>query len=97
MDGRWQLQKSCKGVDGSRWDAAERSILCPRVDMADAFRFLHPAAKARSYVTKAKGGGNIFDHIIASRSIMPSMIRLATRVLKAELSDHAALVAEWPV
>jgi len=47
-------------------------------------------------VTKAKGGGNTFDHMIASRSIMPSTIRLATRVLEAELSDHAALVAEWP-
>lgn len=96
-DGRWQLQRTCMGIAGERWDAAERSILCPRADMADAFRFLHPAAKAHSYVTKAKGGGNTFDHMIASRSIMPSTIRLATRVLKAELSDHAALVAEWPV
>ena len=82
-DGKWQLQKTCMGIAGERWDAAERSILCPRPDMEDAFRFLHPAAKAHSYVTKAKGGGNTFDHMIASRSIMPSTIRLATRVLKA--------------
>lgn len=96
-DGGWQLQKTCKGVAGRRWDAAERSILCPRRDMTDAFIFLNGAAIAHSYVTKAKGGGNSFDHMIASFSIMPSTIRLATSVLDAELSDHAALVAEWPV
>lgn len=95
-DGGWRLQKSCDGIAGTRWDAAERSILCPRADMADAFRFLNGPAKAHSYVTKAKGGGNRFDHMIASVSIMPSTIRLATSVLEAELSDHAALVAEWP-
>jgi exonuclease III len=94
-DGEWRLQKTCMGIPGTRWDQAERSILCPRSEMKDAFRFLNGAAIAQSYVTKAKGGGNQFDHMIASVSIMPSTIRLATSVQDAELSDHAALVAEW--
>jgi endonuclease/exonuclease/phosphatase family metal-dependent hydrolase len=95
-DGEWQLQRTCKGVDGRRWDAAERSILCPRADMIDAFKFLNGAA-IDTYLAKAKGGPNCFDHMIASVSIMPSTIRLATSVLEAGLSDHAALVAEWQV
>jgi exonuclease III len=92
----WYVQKTRDGIDGSRWDAAERSILCPRPGMRDAFKFLNGVA-IDTYSAKAKGGPNCFDHMIASTSIMPSAIRLGTRVLKAKLSDHAALVAEWPV
>jgi exonuclease III len=93
-DGRWQLQKTRRGVEGKRWDVAERSILCPRADMTDAFKFLNKVA-INTYSAKTKGGPNCFDHIIASLSVMPSAIRLATCVREAELSDHAALVAEW--
>ena len=64
--------------------------------MTDAFRFLNGVA-IDTYSAKAKGGPNCFDHMIASFSIMPSTIRLATSVPAAKLSDHAALVAEWPV
>jgi endonuclease/exonuclease/phosphatase family metal-dependent hydrolase len=95
-DGGWQLRKIFRDVDGSRWDAAERSILCPRDDMTDAFKSLNGVA-IDTYPAKAKGGPNCFDHMIASVSIMPSTIRLATRVLEEKLSDHAALVAEWPI
>ncbi len=94
-DGGWQVKETRDGFAGTRWDAAERSIPCPRTDMRDAYRFLNGAAAANSYVTKAKGGGNRFDHMIASVSIMPSRIRLTTSVLEAKLSDRAALVAEW--
>jgi endonuclease/exonuclease/phosphatase family metal-dependent hydrolase len=93
--GGWQVQKTCEGVDGSRWDAAERSILCPRADMKDAFKFLNGVA-IDTYSAKAKGGPNCFDHVIASVSIMPSTIRVADSVIP-KLSDHAALVAEWQV
>jgi endonuclease/exonuclease/phosphatase family metal-dependent hydrolase len=95
-DGGWQLRKTFRGVEGGRWDAAERSILCPRADMTGAFRFLNRVA-IDTYPAKARGGPNCFDHMIASNSIMPSTLRLGTCVLKAKLSDHAALVAEWPV
>ena len=63
--------------------------------MTDAFKFLNEVA-VDTYPAKARGGPNCFDHMIASNSIMPSTIRLATCVLE-KLSDHAALVAEWPV
>ena len=88
----WYVQKTLDGIAGSRWDAAERSILCPRADMKDAFKFLNGVA-IDTYSAKVKGGPNCFDHMIASVSIMPSTIRLA----ESKLSDHAALVAEWAV
>lgn len=88
----WYVQKTRDGIAGSRWDAAERSILCPRTDMKDAFKFLNGVA-IDTYSAKAKGGPNCFDHMIASVSIMPSTIRVA----ESKLSDHAALVAEWAV
>lgn len=89
----WYVRKTRDGIDGSRWDAAERSILCPRADMKVAFKFLNGVA-IDTYLAKAKGGPNCFDHMIASVSIMPSTIRVAESVMP-KLSDHAALVAEW--
>jgi exonuclease III len=94
-DNEWRLQKTCKGVDGKRWDDAERKILCPRADMKDAYKFLKGVA-IDTYPAKVKGGPNCFDHIIATVSIMPSRIRVAEEVTP-KLSDHAALVAEWQV
>ena len=94
-DDEWQLQKTCKGVDGKRWDEAERKILCPRADMKDAYKFLNGVA-VDTYPAKAKGGPNCFDHMIATVSIMPSRISVAGKVTP-KLSDHAALVAEWQV
>ena len=89
-DGGWRLQKTCEGIDGGRWDAAERRILCPKADMKDADKLLNGVA-TDTYFAKVKGGPNCFDHIIASKSIMPSKIR----PVDTKLSDHAALVAEW--
>ena len=59
--------------------------------MRDAYIFLNGAA-IDTYLAKAKGGPNCFDHMIASASSMPTKIR---SVLNSKLSDHAALVAEW--
>jgi endonuclease/exonuclease/phosphatase family metal-dependent hydrolase len=87
----WELQKTRKGVQGIRWDKAERAILCPRADMKDAFKFLN-GSSINTYSAKTKGGPNCFDHMIDSLSIMPLAIRLA---VIPKLSDHAALVAEW--
>ena len=89
----WYVRKTRDGIAGSRWDAAERSILCPRPDMKGAFKFLNGVA-IDTYLAKVKGGPNCFDHMIASVSIMPSTIRVAESVIP-KLSDHAALVAEW--
>jgi endonuclease/exonuclease/phosphatase family metal-dependent hydrolase len=89
----WYVRKMRDGIDGSRWDAAERSILCPRADMKGAFKFLNGVA-IDTYSAKVKGGPNCFDHMIASVSIMPSKIYVADKVTP-KLSDHAALVAEW--
>jgi endonuclease/exonuclease/phosphatase family metal-dependent hydrolase len=89
----WQLKKTYKGVEGIRWDGAERAILCPRADMKDAFKFLN-GVSINTYSAKTKGGPNCFDHMIASLSIMPLAIRLA---VIPKLSDHAALVAEWQI
>ena len=91
----WYVRKTLDGIDGSRWDAAERSILCLRADMKGAFKFLNGVA-IDTYSAKVKGGPNCFDHMIASVSIMPSTIRVAESVIP-KLSDHAALVAEWAV
>jgi len=87
----WQIIKTIDGIEGARWDAAERSILCPRADMKDAFKFRN-GVSVDTYAAKARGGPNCFDHMIASFSIMPSVIRLGE---SAQLSDHIALVAEW--
>ena len=91
-DGGWQLNGTRDGIARTRWDAAERSILCPRVDMSVA-RFCNGSAIV-TYPKKVglKGGGNCFDHVIASKTIMPRRIE---SVLNTKLSDHAALVAEW--
>jgi exonuclease III len=96
-NGAWEIQETCKGIAGKRWAAAERSILCPRKNMTDAFKFINGKAAPPTYVTKAKGGGNTFDHMILSKSIMPSTIRVATHALQVGLSDHAALVAECKI
>jgi hypothetical protein len=56
--------------------------------MKSAFKFLNGVA-INTYSTKARGGPNCFDHMIASLSIMPFAIRLAEL---PKLSDHAALV-----
>ena len=89
----WQVHKTRDGIEGSRWDAAERAILCPRADMKDAFKFLNKVA-IDTYWAKTRGGPNCFDHMIASLSMMPSAIRLGEF---PKLSDHAALVAEWQI
>ena len=92
-DNEWRLIKTFRGVDGKRWDEAERKILCPRADMKDAYKILNGVA-VDTYPAKTKGGPNCFDHMIATVSIMPSRIRVADNVTP-KLSDHAALVAEW--
>jgi exonuclease III len=91
----WRLKKARRGIDGKRWDEAERKILHPRADMKDAYKFLNGVA-IDTYPAKVKGGPNCFDHMIATISIMPSRIRVADKITP-KLSDHAALVAEWPV
>jgi exonuclease III len=94
-DNEWRLLKTYKGIDGKRWDEAERKILCPRAEMKDAYKFLNGVA-IDTYPAKTKGGPNCFDHMIATVEIMPSRIRVADTVTP-KLGDHAALVAEWPV
>ena len=81
----WYVRKTRDGIDGSRWDAAERSILCPRADMKGAFKFLNGVA-IDTYSAKVKGGPNCFDHMIASVSIMPSTIRVAESVVPTQRS-----------
>jgi endonuclease/exonuclease/phosphatase family metal-dependent hydrolase len=92
-DNKWRLIKTFRGIDGKRWDEAERKILCPRADMKDAYRFLN-GISVYTYPAKVKGGPNCFDHMIGTVSIMPSRIRVVGNVAP-KLSDHAALVAEW--
>ena len=93
-DDPWRPMKSYKGVGFERWDSAERLILRPKADMKDAYTSVAGVAKD-TYPAKARGGPGCFDHMIASDSIMPHRICVAADVLKAKLSDHAALVAEW--
>jgi len=92
-DNEWRLIKSFRGIEGKRWDEAERNILCPKADMKIAYKYLNGVA-VDTYPAKARGGPNCFDHMIATVSIMPSKIRVADKVTP-KLSDHAALVAEW--
>lgn len=51
----WYIQKTCRGVVGKQWDAAERGILCPTPDMEDAYIFVNKIV-TNTYLKKAKGG-----------------------------------------
>ena len=90
----WYVQKTRDGIAGSRWDAAERSILCPRADMKDAFKFLNGVA-IDTYSAKVKGGPNCFDHMIASVSIMPSTIRVAESKTQRSRSLGGRVGGRW--
>lgn len=83
---------------GSRWDAAERSVLTGLREhgMVDVFRDLHGyAVEEKSWLWRNRGavGGYRLDHIIASAELTPVAVRYLHEPRDAGLSDHSALEA----
>ena len=91
------------GKNADFWQSkheAELAIFNPREDMVDAYRNCSkPGCIDHSWTKRDSQKSLRLDHIIASRSIMPTHVRYTvdSKQLPNESipSDHAPMVAEW--
>jgi exonuclease III len=80
---------------GERWDAAEQALL-RALGWHDAFRALHPDAKARSW-TWPNGGGYRLDHVLVTPGVEVLTATYLHELRESGLSDHSGLVVDFAV
>ena len=97
-----RLRSRRRGVDGRRWDRAERFVLeggAPRI-LVDAYRTLHGYGReAFSWYLK-RGGflvGRRFDHVFCSADLRIVRCEYRHDVRERGLSDHSALELDFDV
>ena len=87
--------------EGSRWDEAERNILerLAEHDLIDVYRALNGwEAPDYSWIPIRKNGnpvGRRFDHVFASRSLLPKSCHYLSVARENGLSDHAPVEADF--
>jgi exonuclease III len=92
----WRTLRTLRGRSGSEWDAGERRVLTglTEYDLADVYRHLHGYAATDSSWILRRGGreiGRRFDHVFASRSLVPRSCEYLHHLRAAGLSDHAPI------
>ncbi len=85
-----------RGRPGGEWDTGERQVLTGLADfdLADVYRLLHGYAPVEtSWVLKQAGRevGRRFDHVFASRELLPLACEYLHDVRLSGLSDHSAI------
>jgi exonuclease III len=85
---------------GTRWDAAERSVVegLARFDLSDVFRKLNSyEIEEYSWYWKGKSTpiGRRFDHVFASEGLCGVGCRYLHEFRKAGLSDHSAIEVDF--
>ena len=88
-----------RGGPGTRWDAAERNVLCGLREFGihDVYRAIHGYEnEAASWILNRRGVSvaRRFDHIFASEHFRPVACTYLEEWRRAGLSDHAAIEAE---
>jgi exonuclease III len=83
-----------------RWDKAERSVLLGlgEHDLPDVFRALNGYTATDGSWFARRGGqswGRRYDHIFASRRLMPTACRYLHEWREHRLSDHSAIEADF--
>jgi exonuclease III len=88
------------GSGNARWSSAELSVVrgLAEHDLTDVFRMLHGFHKQEmSWVMKRKGKtyGRHFDHVFASRSLLPVGCGYLHPLREQGLSDHSPIEARF--
>lgn len=83
---------------GADWDRGERRVLVglAEYDLVDVFRAVHGYETTDSSWFLRRGEraiGRRFDHVFASRSLVPKSCRYLHALREAGLSDHSPIEA----
>ncbi len=99
-DGSWQDMRTLRGGLGSDWKAGELGVLTglAEYDLPDVYRLLHGyTVEEASWILRRKGTevGRRFDHIFASRGLVPLTCEYLHDLRSSGLSDHSPIEATF--
>ena len=100
VDGEPRVWRSWRGGPGTRWDAAERTVMegGGSRHLIDAYRQLHGYGRQESswfVKRKERRIGRRFDHAFCSRALRVRRCEYLHSVREQGLSDHSALELEF--
>ena len=95
-NGGWRIVRTRWRRPGRDWDLGERRVLTGLGDhdLADVYRALHGYEVSESSWFVRRSGretGRRFDHVFASRSLVPLTCRYLHALRQSGLSDHAPI------
>jgi exonuclease III len=95
-NGEWRILRTLRGGLGSDWDTGERRVLSGLAEygLVDVYRNLHGYAVTDTSWTLRRGGrevGRRFDHVFASRTLVPQSCEYLHYLRDSRLSDHAPI------
>jgi exonuclease III len=100
VDGEPRVRRSFRGGPGTRWDAAERTVMegGGSRHLVDAYRHLHGYGRQESswfVKRKERRIGRRFDHVFCSPALRVRRCEYLHSVREHGLSDHSALELDF--
>ena len=100
--GGWRVVSRRKGRSGAEWDAGERRVLTGLADfdLVDTYRALNGYKVSDSSWVLSRQGASIgrrFDHIFASRELLPITCVYVHEFRTMGLSDHSPIETTFEV
>ena len=94
--GEWRIAHMFRGRPGNEWDAGERRVLTGLAehDLVDVYRSMHGYSAMDSSWILRRGErtiGRRFDHVFASRALVPRSCEYLHHLRASGLSDHAPI------
>lgn len=95
-NGEWRTLRTFRGGLGFDWEAGERRVLSGLAEygLVDVYRHLHGyGVTDSSWILRRSGKevGRRFDHVFASRTLVPDSCEYLQHLRRSGLSDHAPI------